>query len=205
MKSYLVATLVSAALSLGVMGLTQSRKAAPGQQLTRSAPGKRNVASAMQQARHLMDAYVSAGRSWAGVDEKLFFHPDQALAEIADSRSGAAFFRLDEPFYDGKVAFFSMMYADRNLRYDGGDRTSEHRTGFVIVGYADGVVEKVPYDDVRYHSVRRTLEGELTPIRMQVFPRMPEYKTATSALTPVNKEARILEGRSHLSTAHVAK
>lgn len=178
MKRYLIAAGIAGILSLGVAGISQSKFRDPQSSLPKPLAGKRDPEGAMRQASQLMTAYKAANGDWSRVDRRLLFLPDQALVDEPSARKSNAFMPLEDPFYRGKVAFFAMTYVEKNLKYGGGDVVTSKPTGFVIVGYADGAVEKVPIEQVRYRYANRIRGSDSFEAWMYVFPKMPEYGLA---------------------------
>lgn len=73
-----------------------------------------------------------------------------------------------------QVAFFTNIYARYNRAYYKGDRSQSHPSGFVIVGWKDGRIEKVPIMQLR----RFTSSNPDVPGEMVCYPGMAVYDTA---------------------------
>ncbi len=133
--------------------------------------------AAMRQLHELMDAMRANNWNPIKVPRSLLTLADARFAEDPADRGAAhiVFPSLPDvpecvPEYE-PIAFYTNIYARYNRSYYKGDRSQSHPTGYVIVGWKDGRIEKVPIMQVRTFVSRNS---DVT----DCFPGMPEYATA---------------------------
>jgi hypothetical protein len=141
------------------------------------ATGRQDSDGAMRQAQELLDAYRAANWNHRQVPEGLWRLPDQVNHENASLRvPGVQSFILQKNFadvYDNKLAFYSDLYVRMNPQYVDGDRVQANPSGFAIVGWRDGTVDKVPWQQIRFKPVT---PGSTQ--RVWVFPGVSGYQNA---------------------------
>lgn len=101
--------------------------------------------------------------------------PDQRMAEVPDSRAAntsAWSFPYSCKAYDD-VAFFTDLYARRNIKYFRGDKSESHPAGFFIVAWKNGKVERVPVSSLRLIPYGNQ--------RILGWPGMPGYSSSLPA------------------------
>ncbi len=142
--------------------------------------------AAMQHLHQLMAALRA--NNWDANPKKvplaLQTLPDAKFAENPADRNGECIFLPNQPdtpkdHYIPEfepIAFYTRIYARYNRAYYKGDRSQSHPTGYVIVGWKDGRIEKIPVTQVRqFRSSNSSIPGEL-----DCYPGMAVYDTAKS-------------------------
>ncbi len=152
---------------------------------TRDAAKTGDPEATMRQLRQLMDALRANNWNPTKVPRSLQTLPDAQFAELPTDRNPAEciafpsmpvpekFKYLQDPEFE-PIAFYTDIYARYNRSYYKGDRSQSHPTGYVIVGWKDGRIEKVPIMQLReFRGSNPNTHGDLT-----CYPGMPEYATA---------------------------
>ena len=133
-----------------------------------------HVDQTIEQGKRLLQQLRNQGWDPQRVDRALLRVPDQDFAQALQDRA-ASFPTFTVPtktspvraVYEGQVAFFSLLYVRRNFRVVKGIEGIATYEGFMIAGWRDGRVEKVPVDQVRLLAV-----GDMSAF---VFPGMRQY------------------------------
>lgn len=125
---------------------------------------------ALAKGQAIYTAYRQAGGDVARIPFSLCMLPDQKYAETAIDRNPQTtaweFPRMPE-YKD--VLCYTDLYARANRSYYRGDTAKAHPTGYFIVVWKSGKVEKVPVAALRMIA---TKQGLIT-----AFPGMPGYAT----------------------------
>ncbi len=136
----------------------------------------------MRRLRQLLDALRAHNWDSGKVPRSLLTLPDGKYAEDPDSRDYPNIAIPSQPNRPQSqqvpeyepIAFYTDIYARYNRSYYKGDRSLSHPTGYVIVGWKDGRIEKVPLMQIRsFVSRNPSIRGEL-----DCFPGMAEYAAA---------------------------
>ncbi len=139
--------------------------------------------AAMRQLQQLMDALRANNWDPMRVPASLRRLSDAKFSESSDERStgeAVAFPTQPSAPQDGnapeyeRIAFYTGVYARFNRSYYQGDRSQSHPSGYYIVGWKDGRIEKVPTMKVRVFTSRNRRAGA----QLLCFPGMAEYDTA---------------------------
>ena len=129
-----------------------------------------HVEDTMARARTLLTALRENEWDAERIDYHLLRVPDQDFAQFERLRGPntyASFFCARQDIYRAKVAFYIDLYIRKNLEVVPGIEGVLHVEGFYIVGWKDGRIERVPWDQVRLYP-----SG---PGFKDVFPGMDEY------------------------------
>lgn len=122
----------------------------------------------MAVGRQLIAQLQEHNWNWDEVDTNLLKVPDQEFWQNAPNGPGYwTWARCAEDIYN-EVAFYSNLYVWNEFERIPGIEGKLHVSGFYIVGYRDGRVEKVPVGQTRLYPI--TNDQLLT-----VFPGMSEY------------------------------
>jgi hypothetical protein len=125
----------------------------------------------MEQARSLLTALRDADWDTRRVDQRLLYLPEHGQrGELKDDPHAPSFLRdTIHPEYD-EVAFVCSTFVDRELTVVPGKEGTLTVTGYYIVAWKDGRVEKVQVADLRLLEIPAAERTWLT-----VFPGMDEY------------------------------
>jgi len=129
--------------------------------------------AAMEHARHLLARYRAAGwnSDFRAIPLREWQLPDRHLAENPEMRGDmGSSYVVPDPVrspHMREVAFYTDLYARRNISRYKGDRARSRPAGFYIVAFRNGDVKKVSVYDVRLAATPRGLEP--------VFPGMAAY------------------------------
>ncbi len=138
--------------------------------------------ASMRQLRQLMDALRANNWDVTKISRSLLTLPDGRFAENSVLRDHPNILfpnqpRMPDRFFVPEyepIAFSTDIYARFNRSYYKGDRSLSHPTGYVIVGWKDGRIEKVPITQVRTFVSRNPAMSS----KKDCYPGMPEYATA---------------------------
>ncbi len=134
-----------------------------------------SVDEAMQQTTRLVAALKANDWDPFRVPHALIMLPDAKYAQynnLNDPLAGSFVFPIlqkepDSPVQD-KIAVYSEVYVRTNTKIFKNDRATFAPSGFFVVGWKDGRVEKVPIGDVRYVKMGKYYTA--------VFPGMNAWK-----------------------------
>ncbi len=132
-------------------------------------------ADTMRRLHALHDRLRAEGWNALRVPREMTILPDARFAESKAEREngGVAFPSIPgvetDPSF-APVAFYTKIYARYNRSYYKGDRSVSRPTGYVIVDWKDGRIDKVPLEKVRVHQSSGGL--------IEIFPGMAGYDTA---------------------------
>lgn len=109
--------------------------------------------------------------------------PDQASAEDPGARAAnttAWTFPMHHHLFD-KVAFYTDLYARRNHKYFKGDKMEANPTGFLIVAWKSGKIERIPVENIRLIRAEGydTLGFPGLPGYRSDLPMAPSYQKVT--------------------------
>lgn len=122
--------------------------------------------------RQLLAALKERNWDWHGIPDELLRVPDQYNWQFAPTSPGFwTWSTCPQPAYQDEVAFVCSLYTWRELEVVPGIEGRLHMSGFYIVGWKDGRVERVPVEDARQYPVA----GGST---ITIFPGMSEYDPA---------------------------
>ncbi len=137
----------------------------------------------MRQLQQLMDALRANNWNPVKVPRSLLTLPDGRFAEnpafrdrpniVFPSMPTPEKYKKDQVPEFEPIAFYTEVYARFNRSYYKGDRSQSQPTGYFIVGWKDGRIEKVPVMQVRTFVSRDARRDET-----YCFPGMPEYAAA---------------------------
>lgn len=128
-----------------------------------------NPEQTMEVGRQLLGELRAHNWDWQAVDSRYKWAPDQEFYQFAPNGRGYWTWGHDERSeYADEVAFYSTLYTWYDFEPIPGIEGRLHVSGFIIVAWKDGRVERVPMEDVRLYPV----EGRKS---IMVFPGMKEY------------------------------
>jgi len=131
-----------------------------------------NPDETMEIGRQLLSELRAHNWDWQAVDSRYKWAPDQEFYQFAPQGRGYWTWGHDErDEYRDEVAFYSTLYTWYDFEPIPGIEGRLHVSGFIIVGWKDGRVEKVPMEDVRLYPVEA---GH----KIMVFPGMNEYDSS---------------------------
>ena len=141
---------------------------------------KGGVDGAMAQAKVLLSELRDADWEIRKVDQRLLNLPERGLRGEAKDDPHAPSFMRDSvhPEYD-EVAFICSTFVDRELTVVPGIEGTLSITGFYIVAWKSGQIDKIDVRDVRLLAIKA---GE--PSWIRVFPGMDEYDAGLRPYVP---------------------
>ncbi len=130
-----------------------------------------SVEQSIAKAKELLATYNRVNGDVGRIPFPLMTLPDQHHAENPAHRANnvtAWCFPSDDALYKD-VAFYTDIYCRQNRSYYKGDKSKAKPSGFLIVVWKNGAIEKIPAEKMRLISSG----GQ----RLQGFPGLPGYET----------------------------
>lgn len=168
-----LACLCGAGVGIGVNAYQSSRPLYTTGKEVADAAKAGNPEYAEQRARELYPKWQQCYGDLGEIRFDMTTLPDQKYAENPDNRRAnttAWTFPIYDPEYSS-VAFYTDLYARRNRSYYKGDKSEAHPTGFFLVMWKDGKLERIPTSKLRMLNNK---DGH----GVTVWPGLPGYEHA---------------------------